>query len=270
MSTTTDTVFFLEQTGAPAELVPIAGGTAGVFSIRSPAKDTTNEDAAVLIPLGPTSAVLAVADGCGGMASGEVASRIAVQSLAQSVCAADSGSNLRVAILDGIETANRKICELGNGAATTLSVIEIDDGYVRPYHVGDSIILLSGNFGKIKLQTMSHSPVGYAVESGLMNERDALHHDERHIVSNVVGSDEMHIAVGSRRRLAKRDTLLLASDGLADNLSTPEIVELIRRGEQRKCVKGLVDAALARMGNSTAGKPSKPDDLTVIMFRPGK
>jgi len=250
----------------------VAGGVAVLFSARSPDKQTANEDSAALIPVDETSCVLVVADGLGGERAGHEASRLAVSTIAEVVRrAADAGETaLRAAILDGIETANETILRLGIGAATTLAVAEIAAGEVRPYHVGDSMILVTGGLGKIKLLTVSHAPVALAVESGLIDEREAMHHEHRHIVSNVVGSETMRIEIGAKLKLAPRDTLLLASDGLADNLHTDEIVGRIRKGPLKRAVGRLVKEARGRMDQSTNGSPHKPDDLTLIAFRPTK
>ena len=80
------------------------------------------------------------------------------------------------------------------------------------------MILAIGQKGKIKLQTISHSPVGLAVESGHLDESEAMHHEQRHVVSNVVGDQTMRIEVGAKLMLAPRDTVLLSTDGLFDNL----------------------------------------------------
>ena len=133
--------------------------------------------------------------------------------------------DLRAAILNGIEAANQAVRDLGTGAATTLALVEIQDRTIRTYHVGDSEILVTGQRGKVKLQTIPHSPIGYAVEAGLMEEEEAIHHEARHVISNVIGSDQMRIEMGPPTELAPRDTLLLASDGLFDNLFPDEIVE---------------------------------------------
>jgi serine/threonine protein phosphatase PrpC len=149
-----------------------------------------------------------------------------------------------------------------------VAVIEIDGPSVRPYHVGDSLILICGQRGKVKLQNIPHSPVGYAVESGLLDEDAAVHHAERNVVSNVVGDAEMRIEIGPVTRLAPRDTLLLASDGVSDNLYLEEIVNSIRTGPLARVAERLVDACLSRMQEPRADKPGHPDDLTFVAFRP--
>ena len=177
-------------------------------------------------------------------------------------------STLRSSILDGIEAASQGIQAACLGAASTLALIEISDRHVRPYHVGDSVILVTGQRRKVKLQTVSHSPVGFGVEAGLIDEREAMHHAERHVVSNVVGCPMMRIEVGASLRLAPRDTLLLASDGLCDNLHIHEIIERMRCGPIGLALRDLVTEATRRMLFPRNGRPSKPDDLTVILYRP--
>jgi PPM family protein phosphatase len=258
-----------------AVLVEIAGGTAAVFSTRSPQKTTPNEDVAAALQVSASHGVLAVADGLGGHAGGERASRLAVETVQQTIHVATELSDdphqvdpLRPAILDGIEGANEVVRRLGTGAATTLVLVEIRDRVVRPYHVGDSAILLVGQRGKLKFQTIAHSPIGYAVEAGLIDEKDAIHHAERHMISNVIGSPEMRIEIGPAIEMAARDTLVLASDGLLDNLLPAEIVELVRTGPLDKAVDDLVAVATERMNAPDRATPSKPDDLTIVAFRP--
>jgi len=173
-----------------------------------------------------------------------------------------------LALLKGFEQANDKVQALGVGAGTTLAVLEIDGRLVRPYHVGDSLILIVGQRGKIKFQSIAHSPVGYAVESGMLDEDEAMHHEDRAVVSNVVGSPSMSVAVGPELTLAPRDTALIASDGLSDNLRLQEIVDRIRMGPLEEVCLALASDAKKRMHSQTAGVPSKPDDLTFVLYRP--
>ncbi len=130
------------------------------------------------------------------------------------------------------------------------------------------MILVCGGRGKVKLLTVPHSPVGFAMEAGILNEKEDMHHEDRHLVSNVIGTPEMRIEIGSTLKFKPRDTLLLASDGLFDNLHINEIVERIRKGPLQKSLDQLVHTAKSRMLNHRSGKPSKPDDLTVIAYRP--
>ena len=125
-----------------AKVSPFASGTAAVFSSRSPGKTTENEDAAALIPYDESSGVLVIADGMGGSQAGDRASQLAVEALMESVLkAAADEVPLREGILNGIEHANHAVTELGLGAGTTLAVVELQENVMRPYHVGDSMIL---------------------------------------------------------------------------------------------------------------------------------
>ena len=246
----------------------LATGEVAVFSCRSPGRDGPNEDCAAVLPFGDGSYVFAVADGLGGGRAGARASSLAIDSLEAALEEARHEQwPLRTAVMNGIERANEAIRGLGIGAFTTLSAVDLCEGAVRPYHVGDSMILLIGQRGRLKLQTMAHSPVGFAVEAGLLDEDKAMHHAERHLVSNVLGAPDMRIEVGSQRRIAPLDTLVLASDGLSDNLRTDEIIALLRTGPLDAACDRLAELARARMHAPGDGEPSKPDDLTFVVFR---
>ncbi len=259
---------FFEQVLLGGEFLEVAGGVLAVYSMRCPDKESPNEDAAAIIPTGIDSGVLAVADGLGGAPAGQQASLLAIQCLARAVGeAVREESAIRAGILNGFESANGEILALALGAATTLTAVEFDGRIVRHYHVGDSLALLTGQRGKIKMQSIPHSPVGYAVEAGLLDETDAMHHEERHMISNVIGSVDMRIEVGSAVELSPHDTLLLASDGLSDNLHMPEIVECIRKGPIDDVTDNLARGARERMQGAQDGEPSKPDDLTFMLFR---
>ncbi len=249
----------------------VAGGRAAVFSVRSPVKEPPNEDAAIVIPLGDSTAVFAVADGCGGHAAGEQAARLAIETLHRRLTSLDNPEEgLREAILDAFEKANKEIDKLGLGAATTLAVAEVRGAEVRTYHTGDSDILVTGQRARIKLQTLAHAPTAYAVEAGMLNEADAMHHEDRSLISNIVGSHDMRVDLGSSMPLAARDTLLLASDGVTDNLWTREIVDLVRSGPLRTAARKLAEACWLRMTEPTEGAPCKPDDVTFVLFRRGR
>ena len=227
-----------------------------------------NQDSLAIIELSDRSIVLAIADGAGGHRGGAKASRTAITTLVDSLSESDQSDSWKSVLLHSIDSANEAVSGLGVGAASTFMVAHINQQGLRPYHVGDSGSLVVGQRGKIKLQTVSHSPTGYALESGLLDEESALKHEDRNIVSNLLGSEEMHIQIGGRVKLSRRDTVLLASDGVFDNLRRDEIVSLIRKGKLVKVLEKLIDKSHERMLNAGSDEPSKADDLSVILYRP--
>ena len=246
----------------------LGGGHAVAYTCKAPGKDTENEDSVAIIPYGPGAVVLVVADGAGGLPAGKRASHTAVATLADSLrSSSEHTSLLRTAVMNGIEAANEAVLGLANGSATTLTVITVEGLQARSYQVGDSEAIIVGQRGAIKLQTMAHSPTGFAVHAGFLDERDALHHEERHLVSNFLGTIDMRMDVGATIELKPRDTILVASDGLMDNLHVAEIIECVRKGPMQTAVQRAVDLANQRMIQARPGEPSKPDDLSLNLFR---
>ncbi len=263
-----DASIFAGREMAQAEAVPVAGGLAGVISTRSPGKLSPNEDSAAVLCIAPRNGLLIVADGMGGGPAGDVASRTAIESLIQSVAQRDDVfGTIREAILSGFESANRWLVDQGAGSATTLVVAELFHDSLRTYHAGDSTLLVIGPHGTLRKLTTAHSPVGYGIESGLLDPDEAILHKDRHLISNLVGSRELYIEVGTALELQAADTVLLASDGLFDNLHLREIIEFARCGTPTQAAETLHAAAQARMLQGSDHAPSKPDDLTVLVYR---
>ena len=154
------------------------------------------------------------------------------------------------------------------GLATTLVLVEIRERVVRPYHVGDSATL--GRPAR-QAEVSDDRPFadrlrgrsGADRREGCDPPRSAAHDLERDRLAGDVDRDRPGDPDGPR------DTLVLASDGLLDNLLPTEIVELVRTGPLDKAVDQLVAVATERMNAESGSAPSKPDDLTVIAFRPG-
>ncbi len=237
----------------------LRGGTIAYYSERAPDRVGANQDAALIDARG----MFAIADGAGGAAAGDRAAHHLITSLAKA-------SPDRSTILDALERANADIVKFGVGACSTVAIVTVQEGYARTYHVGDSSILIVGQRGRRKLQAIPHSPVGYAIEAGVLDEREALHHDERHLVSNLVGTDDMRIEVSTPIRMARRDTVVVASDGLWDNLHVEEIIETVRKGPLATAAATLAKDARTRMRSSVQNQPNKPDDLTFLLFRPSR
>jgi len=223
------------------EHMDVAGGHCVMASRASPAKTTGNEDSATAIARDGV-AVLAVADGLGGLPAGDAASGALVKTLVRAVAGVDLKARpMRGAILDALEKSNDKILKAGLGNATTVALAEVDGDSLRNYYAGDSQILVIGQRGKIKLQTVAHSPTGYAVESGYLDEDEALTHDERHYI--------------------------VATDGLWDNLYLEEIIEIARKGDLLEAGSTLMDAVQKRIAEPKADMPSHADDVTFILYR---
>ncbi len=243
--------------------IDFLGGTAAVFSTRSPQKETPNEDVAAIWPMGPTSGVLAVADGLGGHAGGERASRLAIETIQKSLQEATASPpengepiDLRAAILNGIEAANQAVRELGTGAATTLALVEIQDRTIRTYHVGDSAILR--HRPTRQSEAADDPPLADRLRRrgrpdgtgrGHPSRSPARHFERHRLRSNANRNGPAH-------RMAPRDTLLLASDGLFDNLLPDEIVEAIRSGPLDQLNRLACRSGPGRMATSGGTAPS--------------
>ena len=247
-------------------------GEVASTTIADREKPGRNEDSAAIIPVNDDHLVLIVADGVGGIAGARKASNLTVETIRKAVENLDEtqGGKLRSTILDGIEAANRKILDLGTGSASTLALAEIGPDYIRTYHVGDSILMICGQRGSIKMLTTPHSPIGFAMEAGLIDESEALQHDELNLIFNVIGANDMRIEIGSEMPMAPRDTLLIASDGLTDNAMQEEFINAIRIGPLDHALKQLTAMVQDRMAHQREGMPSKPDDYSAILYRPNQ
>lgn len=269
------------------QLSDIGSGQAASFSMKSPVRESGNQDSLGAFSISADRGLLIVADGVGGHRGGRRASQSLVRAIEKTadgltkaidrppmlisntipVDTNPSPVETRGQILEALDRVNRRLLKRGSGAATTLAMVEIQGNKARTYHVGDSEILIVSQRGRIKYRTVAHSPVGYAHEAGMLTEDEALVHSERHLISNIVGCDHMSIECGPWVKLSARDTVLVGSDGLFDNLKQSEIVELIRVGRLEESVQALAEHAVDRMVTPQYGLPSKMDDLSIMAYR---
>ncbi len=253
-------------------LLDCPAGQIAVVCHAKPEQGRLNEDSLAVFPLSGEQACLVVADGMGGGAQGEEASRIVVESIGKSLADAPGNADfptLRYAVLAGIEAANREVLAMGVGAGSTVVAAVVSPEQFAFLHAGDSLGMVVGQKGRIKTQTSAHSPVGYALEAGFVDAESAMFHPERHVVSNMVGMERLRIELGTSQRFNTKDTLVLGTDGLFDNLTTAEIVDLIRTGPLPSSAADLAELARRRMLEPSEGEPSKPDDMAFLLFRPG-
>lgn len=235
-----------------------------------PEANRVNQDA-IGIAADNTKAVLVVADGVGGNPKGEEASQICVEKIIKGVSKNFSStrkeSRIRSTVLDCIEASNDAILQTSSGAATTATICAIDQDFLRCYQVGDSSLLLCGQKGLLKYKAPEHSPVGFALRAGLMNEKTALDHPDRHLVSNLLGDANMFIEIGPQIPFALHDTVLLATDGLFDNVESETLIEIIRKTALSNVMESLIELVKAKDDASAAPNLRKPDDVSFIVCR---
>jgi len=254
-------VMLFGQDLAEPQLVILKAGQAMVFSRSHAGQSGANEDALGVFEDVSGRTCLAVADGVGGLPQGLEAATLAIGLLAE------ASRSESTPIENRIETANQKLLTQLPNAGTTVCVAEITDDALVSCHAGDSTALVVGQRGRIKLRTQSHSPVGIKEANGL-DEKEALFHPQRHLLNNMMGDRALWLEKQDALELASRDTVLLGTDGLWDNLFLSEIVEMIRVGELSESAEKLAEAVIQRMSHPVAGLPSKPDDISFILYRP--
>lgn len=208
--------------------------------------------------------ILAVIDGMGGEAAGEVAAETALAKLLERLERRAGTPEDRVR--EAIASANNEIVRLSSenpawqGMGCVLTVALIERGIVTVGHVGDSR-LYRLHAGRLDKLTHDHSPVGMREDQGEISERDAMHHPRRNEVYRAVGGqphearDDEFVEV-LRFPLEREDAILICSDGLTDLVDATEITRVVRdhAGDERALVQRLVDAA-----NAAGGK----DNVTV-------
>ena len=247
------------------ERLNFAGGEVVLFCNKKGGEERLNQDSLALIPVGDRRGVIVVSDGLGGHRGGDEASRIAIETMCSmmTTAIAKKDTNLRERILEGIELANEAIRALGIGAGATISVAEISGHQVRFYNVGDSTGFLIGGKGLIKYQNVAQSPVGHGLRAGILDEELALNHEESNVVLNALGDEYIRVEVTSFLSLASRDIVLVASDGLTDNIKIEELQEIITKGALNERLDRIVALVEKNMAETEFGHP---DDLSLVLF----
>ena len=214
---------------------------------------THNEDSYLV-----QSPLFCVCDGMGGHAAGEVASSIAVETVARMAPKAADPSQLAAAI----EAANAAIIEaaengLGKpGMGCTATAAYIEGNTIALAHVGDSRAYLVHEGTLIRV-TRDHSYVEELVDAGEITADEARVHPNRSVITRALGSDPAMYADHCQLNIEEGDRLILWSDGLSSMIPDGEIEEIANQSATAQiCVDNLVDAALAAGGS---------DNVTVVV-----
>ncbi|MCW2277204.1 Stp1/IreP family PP2C-type Ser/Thr phosphatase [Heliophilum fasciatum] len=179
-----------------------------------------------------------VADGMGGHEAGEVASALAVQTLADCWQGQPVGAEPVKTLLDACQKANRAIFEQAqthsswSGMGTTLTALWSDGSQVVIAHVGDSRAYRINEHGVTPL-THDHSLVEEMIRQGTLTEAEAQGHPQRNVITRALGTrDTVKIDVFTEA-LAPQDVLLLCTDGLSNLITDEEIGKVLSTHQRR-------------------------------------
>lgn len=219
-----------------------------------------NEDAYVARP---DVGLFAVADGMGGYEAGEVASRLAIDTLTH--VAEHSNAAPEARLREAFDAAHRAVWDEAqrNGArmGTTLTAVLIQGNQIAVGHVGDSRAYLVRSDGVTQL-TDDHSLVAQLVREGHLTEEQAERHPQKNILTQALGStEELSVDVFSLPRPPDA-ALLLCSDGLSNMVTSAEIAKIVHHtAEAQHAAQRLVDLANRRGGT---------DNITALVIKPAE
>jgi protein phosphatase len=226
----------------------------------------------------PEQRLFVVADGMGGHAAGEVASKVAVEAINEFIqltggdqeitwpfgldeTISYDGNRLKTAI----RFANRRVLETTKekaeyeGMATTVAAVLVDGSTANLAHVGDSRIYLYRD-GELTQLTNDHSWVTEQLQSGIINMEQARTHPLRNVVTRALGGRaDLQVDMGTHP-IKSGDLLLVCSDGLTTMVPDEHIARLLHeaQGDAEKAAEALVGEANARGGE---------DNISVVVLQ---
>jgi protein phosphatase len=209
--------------------------------------------------------LFALADGVGGHQKGEVAARMAVESMLAGFRRAGRGEQLRTLLPRLVQSANEQIFEAGLASksgglamATTLVTCALRFDRVVISHVGDSRCY-SIRHGRANALTQDHTVVREQVSLGLRSAKGAAVAETRHILSRSLGN-AMFVGVDTSDHLVQSgDVLLLCSDGLHGAVPADEMADIVARNKDlNAAARALIDSANERDGR---------DNISVQLIR---
>jgi serine/threonine protein phosphatase PrpC len=219
-----------------------------------------NEDSAF------TSAqLIAVADGMGGHAAGEVASRIAVevlQKLAPTLAATDiDEDSVEDLLMHSLHSIDAEIATVADeeiekrGMGTTLTALLIRDNRIALLHVGDSrCYRLRGN--TLEQLSNDHTVIQELLDQGAISQAEAVEHPQRSMLTQALRGDGDVTPVLQMFEVKKGDRYLLCSDGLSGVLTDKEIKVGLKKSDKDEAVKFLKDATYIN---------GAPDNVTILI-----
>ncbi|WP_138159226.1 Stp1/IreP family PP2C-type Ser/Thr phosphatase [Peptoniphilus catoniae] len=205
-----------------------------------------------------------LADGMGGHKAGEIASRIAVETLTEDLqnSVITTEDDLIEILIKSVKRANEKIFNLSvenneyRGMGTTLSLIYVFDEYIYYLNIGDSRIYEISS-EEIKKLTRDDSFVNYLIEIGEINEEEAKTHPKKNVLTKALGTSENLEVHVEKEKIDKNHKYLVCSDGLTNMVEEKEIFEVTNQANMEKSAKVLLNKALENGGI---------DNITLILI----
>ncbi|WP_029430681.1 PP2C family serine/threonine-protein phosphatase [Blastococcus sp. URHD0036] len=203
--------------------------------------------------------LLAVADGMGGHAAGDVASKVviaALEHLDEDAPPSDMLEAMRAAVFDGSEHLREVIRESPQleGMGTTLTAILFAGGRLALCHVGDSRAYLLRD-GELSQITHDDTFVQTLIDDGRITQEEANHHPQRSLLLRALNGQDVDPELSMREARAG-DRYLLCSDGLSGVVSEETIATTLADPDPQSCADRLIELALRSGG---------PDNITVIV-----
>lgn len=203
--------------------------------------------------------LLALADGMGGHAAGEVASKVVIAALAP-LDDDEPGDDLLGQLHQAVLAGNNAIAELVasdpelEGMGTTLTAILFAGSKMGLVHVGDSRCYMVRD-GELTQITHDDTFVQSLIDEGRITEEEAANHPQRSLLLQALTGHEVEPTLTIRECRAG-DRYLLCSDGLTGPVSTETIAEALRIPDPQQCADRMIELAL---------KGGGPDNVTVIV-----
>ncbi|MFB9690122.1 PP2C family protein-serine/threonine phosphatase [Amycolatopsis plumensis] len=203
--------------------------------------------------------LLALADGMGGHAAGEVASKVVIASLAP-LDDDEPGDDLLAQLREAVANGNAAIAELVSqdpdldGMGTTLTAVLFAGTRLGLVHVGDSraYLLRGGQFAQI---TRDDSFVNELLEQGRITPEEAAVHPQRSLLLKALTGHEVEPSLTVREARAG-DRYLICSDGLSGMVSDETLAEAVQIADPQQCADRMIELALKGGGT---------DNVTVII-----
>ncbi|HVR40021.1 MAG TPA: Stp1/IreP family PP2C-type Ser/Thr phosphatase, partial [Thermoanaerobaculia bacterium] len=203
-----------------------------------------------------------VADGMGGHAAGEIASRIAVDSISEFILHTkeDDGTwphaydehfkRSTNRLMAAVRVANSRVLEAMRkdvrlrGMGTTVVACLAEEDTMSIAHVGDSRAYLIRD-GEISRITNDHSWVFEQVQAGMLTEQEAEKHPLRNVITRALGGALQVTPDASEVEIREGDVFLLCSDGLTGMVPEDEILKVVTEsdGDLKRACQALIEAA---------------------------